>query len=91
MQDEAHVLSEEIALLAEAALEEILAETHCSDLRLLYFLRALANVQESKSIVTSFGLAKAVLTIETPEGYAPSSSKDFHPLLTRLNSSTPLL
>ena len=57
----------------------------------MFLLRALANIQDSKSIVTSFGLAKAVLTIETPEGYAPSSSKDFHPLLTQLNSMTGML
>ena len=91
MQDEAHVLTQEVALLAEAALEEILGDQHCADLRLVYFLRALGNVQESKSLVTSFGLAKAVLTIETPEGYAPTGSKDFHPLLTKLTKSSNLL
>ncbi len=58
----------------------------------MYLLKALANVQEFKSVVTSFGLAKTVLSIETPEGYAPSHSmKDYHPLLTSLNGLTKVL
>ena len=50
------------------------------------------NMQEFKSIVTSFGLAKSILNIETPEGYAPSHAhKDYHPLLTKLNQHSDIL
>lgn len=49
-------------------------------------------MQEFKSIVTSFGLAKSILNIETPEGYAPSHAhKDYHPLLTKLNQHSDIL